>query len=184
VLPPRDSGCASKGSRSSDKLDEHLDVRQRAIGTADRSMHEEHLYFGILHMRWATDDGWAVFEPALCEMLGRMGVPGVLRGIVCGQARKQTIERAHKQGIGRRPRVEVVAACQQLLDALSVQLGDGPFLFGAQPTTYDATAYAFTLGTLCPAFDNEVRKHAASKPNLVAYEKHMKEKYWKDPAAN
>jgi len=167
-------------SRRAEKLDAHLDARQRAVGTAFRSMLEEHLYFGFLHMRWATDDGWAVFQPALREMLGRMGVPGMLRGIVSGQARKQTAGRAHTQGIGRRPRAEVVAVCQQLLDALSTQLGEGPFFFGSRPTTLDATVYAFTLGALCPAFDNEVRKHAASKANLVSYEARMKDKYWKD----
>lgn len=171
-------------SRRAEKLDAHLDARQRAIGTAFRSMLEEYLYFGVLYMRWATDDGWAVFEPALREMLGRMGVPGMLRGMICGQARKQTVERTTKQGIGRRPRAEVVAICQQILDALSVQLGDGPFLFGERPTTYDASVYAFAAGALCPAFDNEVRKHAASKANLAAYEKRVQEKYWKDPAAS
>lgn len=167
-----------------EKLDAHLDARQRATATALRSMLEEYLYFGLLYMRWVTDDGWTVFEPALRDMLGRMGVPGMLRGMICGQARKQTIERTTKQGIGRRPRTEVVAICQQLLDALSVHLGDGPFVFGDRPTTHDATAYAFTLGALCPAFDNEVRKHAASKANLVAYEGRMKDKYWKDPVKN
>jgi hypothetical protein len=61
-----------------------------------------------------------------------------------------------------------------------VQLGDGPFFLGEKPTTYDATVYAFTAGSLCPAFDNEVRKHAAGKDNLVAYEARMKDKYWKE----
>ena len=171
-------------SQRAEKLDAHLDPRQRAIGTAFRTMLEEHLYFGLLYMRWATDDGWTVFEPALRDMLGRMGVPGMLRGIICGQARKQTVERTTKQGIGRRPRAEVVAICQQLLDALSVQLGDGPFFFGARPTTYDATVYAFTAGALCPAFDNEVRKHAATKANLGSYETRMKDAYWKDPVTS
>lgn len=171
-------------SRRPEKLDAHLDARQRAIGTAFRSMLEEYFYFGMLYMRWVTDDGWTVFEPALRDMLGRMGVPGMLRGMISGQARKQTVERTTKQGIGRRPRGEVVAICQQLLDALSVQLGDGPFFFGDRPTTYDATVYAFTAGALCPAFDNEVRKHAASKANLASYEARIKDKYWKDPVAS
>jgi glutathione S-transferase len=171
-------------SRRAEKLDAHLDARQCAVGTAIRSMLEEYLYFGVLYMRWVTDDGWAVFEPTLREMLGRMGVPGVLRGVVSGQARKQTIERTLKQGIGRRPRAEVVAICQQLLDAFSVLLGDGAFFFGDRPTTCDATAYAFAASALCPAFDNEVRRHAASKPNLLAYETRMKEKYWKDSVKN
>jgi glutathione S-transferase len=168
-----------EGKRT-DKLDAHLDAKQRAVALAFKSMLEEHLYFGILFMRWATDDGWAVFEPSLREMLGRMGVPGLMRGMVSGSARKQVIGRTARQGMGRRPRAEVVASCNQMLDALAEHMGDGAHVCGDKPTTYDATGYAFVAGVLCPAFDNEVRKHAATKKNLVAYEARMKEKYWKD----
>jgi glutathione S-transferase len=167
-------------SARKDKLDGHLDEKQRAVALAFKSMLEEHLYFGVLYMRWTMDDGWAVWEPVLREMLGNFGVPSLMRGFVCKSARKGTIERSARQGIGRAPRGEVVATCNKLTDALSVQLGDGPFFCGDKPTTYDATVYAFTAGLLCPAFDNEIRKHAASKENLVSYEKRMKEKYWKD----
>ena len=164
----------------STKLDAHLDAKQVAIGQAFKSMLEEHLYFCVLYMRWATDEGWAVFEPSLRGMLGAMGIPGLLRGIVAGQARKYTVERTRIQGVGRQSRAEVVRASARIFDALSVQLGDGPFFLGDQPSTYDATVWAFAAGVLCPAFDNEVRKHAASKANLVAYEARMKERYWKD----
>jgi glutathione S-transferase len=168
-----------EGKRS-DKLDARLDAKQRAVGQAYKSMLEEHLYFGLLFMRWATDEGWTVFEPALRDMLGRMGVPGMMKGMIAKSARKQVIERTRRQGIGRAPRTEVVAACKKIIDAFSEQLGDGPYFFGAEPTTYDATGYAFTAGALCPAFDNEVRKHAATKKNLVDYEARIKDKYWKD----
>ncbi len=47
--------------------------RQRAVALAFKSMLEEDLYFGLLFMRWACDDGWAVFEPSLRDMLGKMG---------------------------------------------------------------------------------------------------------------
>jgi glutathione S-transferase len=161
------------------RLDARLDARQRATGRAFQSMLEEHLYFCVLYMRWTTDDGWTVFEPALREMLGTAGVPGFLRGVVSGQARKFTVARCFTQGIGRKPRSEVVAQGNEIIDALAAQLGDGPFFFGDEPTTYDATVYAFTAGSLCPAFDNETRKHAATKANLVAYEARMKDRYWK-----
>lgn len=184
IVPDSSAIVAALEARRAEKLDAHLDGRQRAIATAFKSMLEEHLYFAILYMRWTTDDGWAVFEPTLREMLGRMGVPGMLRGMVAGQARKYTVERTARQGIGRRPRGEVVASCQQMVDAFAAQLGDGPFFFGDRPSTFDATAYAFAAGALCPAFDNEVRKHAAGKANLVAYEQRLKDKYWKDPAAS
>ncbi len=164
----------------SEKMDARLDAKQRAVSQAFKSMLEEHLYFGILHLRWATDDGWAVFEPSLREMLGKMGVPGFLRGMVAGSARKQVSGRAHRQGIGRAPREEIVGSCKKIVDALADQVGDGPFFWGDAPATIDATAYAFAAGTLCPAFDNELRKHAASKPTLVAYADRIKTKYWND----
>jgi glutathione S-transferase len=162
-----------------DKLDAHLDGKQRAVGLAFKSMLEEHLYFCILYLRWQTDDGWVVLQPKMREVLAAMGVPSLLRGVVAGQARKGTLGRAHAQGVGRQPREEVARTATTILDALSEQLGDGPFFFGDKPTTYDATVYAFTAGALCPAFSNEMQKHAASKDNLVAYAARLGDRYWK-----
>ena len=161
-----------------EKLDAHLDAKERAVGLAFKSMLEEHLYFGMLFMRWATDDGWAVFEPNLREALGGMGVPSFMRGFVSKSVRKGVVGRTERQGIGRQPREEVVGTCTLLVDALSEQMGEGPYFWGGKPTTYDATAYAFVAGVLCPAFDNELRKHAATKENLVAYADRVKAKYW------
>ena len=167
-------------AKRADKLDAHLDARQRAVALAFKTMLEEYLYFGVLFMRWSTDDGWTVFEPTLREMLGKMGIPGLLRGMIAGKARTQVTQRGASQGMGRKPRAEVVATCGQMLDALSDHMGDSTFFCGDKPTTYDATVYAFVAGVLCPAFDNELRKHAATKKNLVAYEERIRSRYWKD----
>jgi glutathione S-transferase len=168
-----------EGART-DKLDAHLNAGQKAVALAFKSMLEEHLYFGLLYMRWATDDGWAVFDPTLREMLGKMGVPSLMRGVVSNSARKQVVGRTRTQGIGRQPRTEIVGTCTKILDALAEHLGERSYFCGDAPTTYDATVYAFTSGVLCPAFDNELRKHTASKNNLVAYADRMKVRYWKD----
>ncbi|HEY8041146.1 MAG TPA: glutathione S-transferase family protein [Polyangiaceae bacterium] len=165
-------------ARSDHKLDAHLDAKQRAIGQAYKSMLEEHLYFVILALRWTTDDGWTVFEPTLREMIGRAGVPSMLRGVISKQARKGVIAQAHAQGTGRHNRAEMVAMGSKIVDALAEQIGDGPYFFGDKATTYDATAYAFAAGVLVPAFDNELHKHAKTKKHLVSYEKRMKDKYW------
>lgn len=162
-----------------EKLEAHLDPRSRAIAIAFQSMLEEHLYFGLLFMRWATDDGWSVFEPSLQQMLGAMGVPSLIRGMVSKSARKYTVGRTRTQGMGRKPRAEVVGTCSRLVDALAEQFGEGPFFLGSKPTTYDATVFAFVSGILCPAFDNELRKHAATKKNLVFYADRMRDAYWK-----
>ncbi len=160
------------------RLDAHLDERQRAIALAFKTMLEEQLYFAVLYMRWSTDAGWTVFEPNLREMLGKMGVPGFLRGMVAKKARAQVSGRARTQGMGRKPHAEIVAAATKIIDALAVYLGDEPFVGGAQPTTLDATAYAFVAGVLCPAFPNEVHQHALQRANLVAYAARMKAAYW------
>jgi glutathione S-transferase len=180
VIPDSSAIIDHLEAARAEKLDRHLDAGQRAIAFAFKSMLEEHLYFGILFMRWATDDGWTVFEPRLREMIGAMGVPSLMRGMITKSARKQVVGRAARQGIGRKPRSEVVATCAQILDAWSDHFGQKPFFCGDEPTTYDATGYAFAAAALCPAFDNEVRKHAASKKNLVAYADRMKAAYWKD----
>lgn len=164
--------------QASEKLDAHLDERARAVAFAFKSMLEEHLYFAMLYMRWTTDGGWAVFEPSLRGMLGNMGVPSFLRGMVAKSARKQVTNRARTQGIGRAPHEEIVSAGRKILDAFSVQLGDQAYFCGKKATTFDATAYAFAAGVLCPAFDNELTRHARTKDNLVRYEQRLKEQYW------
>lgn len=169
--------------RRPSKLDAHLDARQHSVALAFKSMLEEHLYFVVLFMRWACDDGWAVFEPSLRETLGTMGVPSLLRGMIATRARKYTTGRTKIQGMGRKPRAEVVAIGSRLIDALVVELGDRQYICGDRPTTYDATVYAFAIGVLCPAFDNELRKHAANKNNLAAYVGRMKDQYWQGVAS-
>ena len=167
-------------SKRADKLDAHLNAHERAVALAFKSMLEEHLYFGIVYMRWACDDGWAVFEPSLRAMLGSFGVPGLLRGMVAKNARKYAVGRVKAQGFGRKPREEVVSLSSQMIDAFSEELGDRAYFCGDRATTYDATAYAWAIGLLCPAFDNELRKHAAEKKNLVAYVERLKAAHWKD----
>jgi hypothetical protein len=51
------------------------DAKERAVAMCLPSMLEEH--FGILFMRWTTDDGWTVFEPVVRKMLDAMSVPAM-----------------------------------------------------------------------------------------------------------
>jgi glutathione S-transferase len=180
IIPDSSEIIEHLEAKRAEKFDAHLDAKQRAVATAFKSMLEEHLYFGLLFVRWTIDEGWTVWEPALRDMLATMGVPALMRGMVAKSARKQVVGRAATQGLGRQPRAQVVANCNKLIDAFAEELGDRPYFTGERPTTFDATAYAFGLGTLCPSFDNELRRHAATKKNLVAYVDRLREKYWKD----
>lgn len=160
------------------RLDAHLTEAERAVALAFKTMLEEHLYFAMLYLRWTTDAGWAVFQPQLRTMLAGMGVPRLLLGMICTKAREQVAGRVRSQGLGRRPHAEIVATGAHILDALSTQLGDRRFVCGDQPTTFDATTYAFVAGVLCPAFPNELHQHARGRANLVAYAGRMEQAYW------
>lgn len=180
IIPDSSQIVTHVESKRADKLDAWLDAKDRAVALAFKTMLEEHFYFTVLFFRWATEDGWAVFRPNLLQALGNYGVPSFLRGMVSNRARSQVVDRAARQGVGRKPREEVAVIATDIIDALSVHMGDRPYLCGDKPTTFDATVYAFVGGMLCEAFDNEPHRHAKSKANLVAYHARLKEKYWKE----
>jgi len=165
-------------SKRTDKLDAQLDAKSRAIGEAFKSMIEEHFYYVAMMMRWVMDDGWAVFKPEFVgTILAGAGVPSFLRGFIANSARRAVIAQTKAQGTGRHSREEVVAIGRRLYDALDTQLGEGKFLLGDEPSTYDATAWAFITVALAPMFDNELRKYGAQKKNIAAYLARMNEKY-------
>ena len=137
-----------------EKLDAHLDAGQRAIARAFQSMLEEHLYFGLLFLRWVTDDGWTVFEPSLREIARKDGRPVALSAGSCPASARQAHRRpnahagarsaaAHR---GRRPDLH-----EDAIDALADHMGDPALLLRRRAhDLLSATVYAFAAGTLCP----------------------------------
>jgi len=53
-------------------------------------------------------------------------------------------------------------------------LGDNTFIFGALPTSYDATLYSYVANALLVPFDTELQRAKAGVPSLVAYCERMK----------
>ena len=83
------------------------------------------------------------------------------------------------QGTGRHSAPEVGRIGERIVGALAEQIGEGPYFFGAEPATIDATAYAFATGILDAPFDGPVRDAAARKANLKAYVDRIKDRYWR-----
>ena len=65
-----------------------------------------------------------------------------------------------------------------LADALQRLLADKPFMLGDQPSSLDATAYAFLANLLWAPVDSPIRDHARSRPTLEAYCQRMKARYY------
>jgi glutathione S-transferase len=149
-------------------LDAELSAEQRALATAVRSMLEEHLYFLIVYERWQDDHNWQIYQPVFVELARHLGIPGLLRGFIADQVRKQMLTALRGQGAGRHRPEEIAAAAQAIVDSVDA-LCVGPYFFGERPRTLDATVYAFLDSILSAPFEGPVKTHLAGKPKLVAY---------------
>ncbi|HJL17459.1 MAG TPA: glutathione S-transferase family protein [Sandaracinaceae bacterium LLY-WYZ-13_1] len=121
-----------------DPLDGRLDAAERARGHLVRRTCEEHLYWVLLEVRWGDDRIWDTsYRDAIASAL-----PAAVRWFLPGLLRRGVIKSLKAQGLGRHARAEVVRMGEQDLDALATVVGDGPFLFGDEPTSFDCSLYA------------------------------------------
>jgi glutathione S-transferase len=157
-----------------DPLDARLDARRRAIGHATRRMLEEATYFVGLWTRWGNDAGWEQTRSVFRRILPKPF------GFLASVIRREQKKKLHAQGTGRHSPQEIQAMGKADLTALSTLLGDGPYLLGAEPTSFDATAYAFVEALLCFPVQTDVKQHAAGLANLVEYRERMRARYFAD----
>ncbi|MEJ0066745.1 MAG: glutathione S-transferase family protein [Caulobacteraceae bacterium] len=149
-----------------------LTPEQRSLGWALERMLEDHLYWAIIHARWTIDEN---FEKGPSQFFA--GAPEEAKR--AGQAGMKQV--LHGQGFGRHASEEVADLATRDFAAASKLLGGGPYLFGDQPCSVDATLFAFTASAATPFFDSSIRQAAESFPNLVAYQWRMMDRYY-EPA--
>ena len=105
---------------------------------------------------------------------------GIATSTVAGLVRKQVIKTVNAQGMGRHEEAEVDAMGVAALTSLSTLLGDNKNFLGDAPRSIDATVFAWLWLIIDAPYEGRVKQHACSKPNLVRYNAHMKQTYWKD----
>jgi glutathione S-transferase len=156
-----------------DPLDAALTPLQRAQGLALQRLFEEDLYWALLFTRWVEPAGWEKTRPAFFGSL-----PWPLSWLVPPLARRGLRGQLRGHGMGRHSREEIHALGCQDLGAVAELLADKPYMLGEQPSTLDATAYAFLANVLWAPVDSPLRAHAAARPNLLAYCQRMKARYF------
>jgi glutathione S-transferase len=156
-----------------DPLDAHLTAKQRALGVAIQRTFEESLYWPVVYSRWIDDAGFAATSAAA---FGRMKFP--LRQIIPRMARRGLRRELHGQGTGRHGREEIYAIGCRDVSALAELLGEQPYFLGDAPTSIDATGYGFLANLLWAPIDLPMRAHAQALPNLEAYCRRMKARYY------
>jgi glutathione S-transferase len=154
-------------------FDAHLSSEQKGIAWACEKMLEDHLYWAVLRWRWLDD---ASFEKGPARFFDT--VPAPLRALVRRMVRKEIRKNLHAHGLGRHTLQDMERLTKRAIDALAAILGEHAYLLGAHACGADATAFAFTVGLLCPHFDNPLRKHAEQHANLVRYSERLRREFY------
>ncbi len=150
-------------------LDAGLDAAQRAAGWAIERMLEDHLYWAMLHLRWADD---ANFAKGPSQFFA--GLPEELRA----PRRARFLEGLHAHGIGRHSANEIAELGARSLAALAALLDERRCLFGDAPSAVDATAFAMVAAVATPFFDAPLTRAARGHANLLAYGERMMARYY------
>ena len=156
-----------------DPLDAALSPQERALATAFQRLLEENLYWAVVHTRWVQEDGWTLTKAAF---FGAMPIP--LRWIIPSLARRGLLSEMRGHGMGRHSAQEIQAIGCRDVTAVADFLADKPYMLGQQPSSLDATAYAFMANLLWAPVDSPIRRHAQGRPNLEAYCQRMKARYY------
>ena len=154
-------------------FDAGLGAEQRATAWAVEKMCEEHLYFGMIEIRWRDD---ANFARGPAHFFNSIPLP--LRPLVRRLIRRKIMKTLDYQGFWRHTKEEVAELACRDIEALAALLGDKPFLMGDKPCGADATVFAFIAGLLVPIFETRVRTAIQARPNLVAYAKRLSDLYF------
>jgi glutathione S-transferase len=154
-------------------FDRGLDAGQRAAAWALEKMIEDHLYWALVHVRWVDE---ANFWKGSAEFFRR--VPAPVRPIVIALVRRQVRKTLHAQGMGRYSPEEMLRLAIRDIDAVADCLGTRPYVMGDEPSSIDATVFAFAIGILCPRFDTPIRAATARHDNLKRYVGRMAARYY------
>lgn len=161
-----------------DKLDAHLTERERAQALTIRRLFEENLYWVAIYARWIEDEGFAATRQVFFD-----GIPPLLKLIVPLIARRAMRRELHGHGMGRHSREEIYAIGCQDVRALAAILGDQAYFMGSEPSSIDATAYAFLANLLWVPLASPLLDEAKRHANLEAYCQRMKARYFSSTPA-
>ena len=140
-------------------FDAPLNLQQRAQAWAFERMIEHHVYWALVGARWVDPENFAKGPTHFFD-----GAPEHLREKLREDAQFRVAENYLLSGLGRHAPDEDVDLAVRSLFALSVQLGDKPYLMGDTPCGTDATAFGALAGILTPFFDFDIARAGRAIP--------------------
>jgi len=154
-------------------FDAGLSQKDRAQAWAFERMIEHHVYWAMVGARWVDSDNFAKGPAHFFD-----GAPEDRREKLREDAQFRVAENYLLSGLGRHAPDDDIELALRSIFALSVQLGDKPYLMGDRPCGMDATAFGALSGILTPFFESKLRAKAEQYDNLAAYVDRMMGQYF------
>ena len=154
-------------------FDAGLSLPERAQAWAFERMIDHHVYWALVGARWVDPVNFAKGPAHFFD-----GAPEHRREKLREDAQFRVAENYLLSGLGRHAPDDDVELALRSIFALSVQLGDKPFLMGDKPCGMDATAFGALSGILTPFFESKLRAKAEQYDNLAAYVDRMMGQYF------
>ena len=145
-------------------LDQWLSDAETSQAYLIRKSLDENLYWCLVYSRWAVDASWARYKKFLLADL-----PWPLSALAPPIVRRGMLKTIKKQGLGRHSLEEVKAITNKTFTALSHILGDQPYFFGHQPSSLDASVFAFVGGFTRIQLETPFTAMALQHQNLVEF---------------
>ena len=155
------------------RFDATLDARQQAIAWAVEKMCEEHLYWGLIDLRWGDP---ANFERGVGKML--KVIPAPIRLVIKPMIRRNTLKRAREHGMGRHSQTEIAELSIRDIDTLATLIGEQEWLMGNSPCGADASVFGILTALMTPELDSPIVAAALGRANLVAYRDRILARYF------
>jgi glutathione S-transferase len=154
-------------------LDKGLDSRERAEAWAIERMVENHFSFAVGYTRFCLPENFAK-GPAHFVDYAPEGQREQLRRELLTRVKENFLA----VGVLRHTAEEIESLGMRSLEALSMLLGEKPYLMGERPCGTDAITFAMLAGLMTPFFDSNLRRRALGYDNLVAYVTRMMETFY------
>jgi len=158
-------------------LDRSLDADAKARALVIQRTLEEHFHQAFEHQLFLGRGGSA----RLAELVSTLPLP--LRWIVSRVLISQLRKQLYQRGLGRHDESEIIRQGKADLDALSVLLGEQPYVLGDQPSSIDACVLGFLGVSVYVEGDKPLFNYAASLDNLYRYCERMRGRYFPETVA-
>lgn len=164
-------------------LDASLTATERSISLAFRRMLKENTYWGGIHIRYNMNENWRHYGEVVANILFPDAPTEAWEPFI-KEFRQTILSQMYSHGMGRHSSEEIVQITYADFQALSDFLADKPFFMGDQPTTLDATAYAFVGNIIKPPYTSPIVDYVLQRSNLCQHYERMTQHFFADSVSS